>query len=368
MFKGHGGYIKAIGNDGSSIIDFSANINPLGYPAEVRKVIFEHFDEIKHYPDIDCSALRCGIARKIGHTEHEIMVGNGSTELFYLIPRTEKPARGVVFQPTFSEFAEALRCSGAGVIHSVLKAEEGFRFQYHVNLFEDDGVAMAFLCNPNNPTGQLVEKTVILDMVKRHPRITFVIDEAFIDFVDKPERYSIVHEASALQNLVVVRSLTKFYGFPGIRVGYLVTHRERVEKMMALKEPWTVNTLAQLAAQAALANVEFVSRTRAFVFEEQLFLFNGLTQISGLSPYQPTANYIFIKITGGKTTAPALRKQLLEYGIAIRDCSNFVGLNDSYFRVAVRTREENMRLIGALKEVFFNFTKVGFAHSPIENR
>ncbi|MEK6621081.1 MAG: threonine-phosphate decarboxylase CobD [Planctomycetota bacterium] len=350
MFKGHGGNIKAIRNDGSSIIDFSANINPLGYPAEVRKVLWENFDEIKHYPDIDCSALRSGIAQKVGHTEHEILVGNGSTELFYLIPRAIKPAKGVVFQPTFNEFAEALRCSGAGVIHCVLKAEEGFHFQYHSTLFEDDKVEMAFLCNPNNPTGQLVEKTVILDMVKRHPRITFVIDEAFIDFVDTPERYSVVHEASALQNLVVVRSLTKFYGFPGLRIGYLVTHGDRVEKMMAQKEPWTVNTLAQLAALAALADVEFVSRTRAFVFEEQSFLFNGLSQINGISPYQPTANYLFIKITGRNTTSPALRKQLLEYGIAIRDCSNFVGLDDTYFRVAVRTREENTRLIDALKD------------------
>ncbi len=353
MFKGHGGYLKAIGKDGSSIIDFSANINPLGYPAAVRTVLWEHFDEIKHYPDIDCSALRDSIAQKIGHAAHEIMVGNGSTELFYLIPRASKPAKGVVFQPTFNEFAEALRCSGAGVVNCVLKAEEGFRFQYHSNLFEDDKVEMAFLCNPNNPTGQLVEKTVILDMVKRHPRITFVIDEAFIDFVDKPERYSVVHEASVLQNLVVVRSLTKFYGFPGLRIGYLVTHRDRVEKMMAQKEPWTVNTLAQLAALAALADVEFVSRTRDFVFEEQAFLFNGLSQISGLSPYQPTANYIFIKITRGSTTAPALRKKLLDHGIAIRDCSNFVGLDDTYFRVAVRTREENMRLISALKDVVF---------------
>lgn len=352
MFKGHGGYRKHItGQEAGSIIDFSANINPLGYPGDVRKVLWENFDEIKHYPDIDCSALRSRIAQKIGHTDNEIIVGNGSTELFYLIPRVRKPAKGVVFQPTFNEFAEALKCSGAGVINCVLKEEDGFRFQYHNGLFDDEKVEMAFLCNPNNPTGQLVEKTVILDMIKRHPRMTFVIDEAFIDFVDKPEKYSVVHEASAMQNLIVVRSLTKFYGFPGLRIGYLVTHGDRVEKMMAQKEPWTVNTLAQLAALAAMEDVEFISRTRDFVFEERSFLFNELSHIHGFSPYQPTANYIFVKITTEKTTSPALRKQLLDYGIAIRDCSNFVGLDDTYFRVAVRTREENKKLIDALKDV-----------------
>lgn len=352
MFKGHGGDIKYLINRGNNgILDFSASINPLGYPEKVRKIIWENFDDILHYPDIDCSGLRKYIAQKIRYSDDEILVGNGSTELFYLIPRALKPSKGVVFQPTFSEFAEALKCSHTEVFHHVLKGKDSFRFEYDKDHFHDNETEMAFLCNPNNPTGQLVEKGVILDMARLHPNVTFVVDEAFMDFVDTPERYSTINEAGTMRNLIVVRSLTKFYGFPGLRVGYLVAHADLVKKMMEYKEPWSVNTFAQCAAMVAMEDEGFISRSREFMASERLFLFNELSNIQGLLPYKPTANYIFIKINRDGMTSPLLRKRLLEHGIAIRDCSNFIGLNNKFFRVAIRTRDENMRIIDALKNI-----------------
>lgn len=365
MFKGHGGNIKRIvhcippGTQGKNngIIDFSASINPLGYPKNVRKVVLENFDDIVHYPDIDCTDLRKCIAQKTGHADDEIIVGNGSTELFYLIPRTLKPAKGIVFQPTFSEFAEALKCSHADVVHHMLMEENSFCFHYHDGYFHDKKGEVAFLCNPNNPTGQLVERDVILDMVKQHSQVMFVIDEAFIDFVDEPEKYSVINEVDKVRNLIVVRSLTKFYGFPGLRIGYLVANRELVRKMMEYKEPWSVNTLAQCAAMAALEDKEFISRSREFMSQERLFLYNEISHIHGLSPYKPTVNYILVKIAMVDMTSALLQKQLLGHGIAIRDCSNFIGLGNKYFRVAVRTREENVKLIHALKSVAMQTTR-----------
>lgn len=349
MFKGHGGNITQSGNNG--ILDFSASINPLGYPAGVRQVIYENLDSILHYPDIDCTGLRRYISRHIGHSEDEIIAGNGSTELFYLIPRTVRPVKGVVFQPTFSEFAEALRCSHAEVAHMILKEEDYFSFKYDKDYFHDKAIEMVFLCNPNNPTGRLVDGSLLLNMARQYPHITFVIDEAFVDFIEEPERYSVIHEAGILPNLVVVRSLTKFYGFPGIRIGYLVAHRDFVKRMMEYKEPWSVNTLAQCAAMAALEDKEFVSKSKEFMIQERLFLWNELSGIQGILPYKPTANYILVKIGIHGMTSATLRQKLLECGIAIRDCSNFIGLHDKYFRVAVRTREENIRLITMLKNV-----------------
>jgi len=358
MFKGHGGHIKHNANySNNGILDFSASINPLGYPENVRKIIFEHFDDILHYPDIDCTSLRKYIGQKVGRAEDEIIVGNGSTELFYLIPRALKPSKGIVFQPTFSEFTEALKCSNAETVNNVLRSEEDFCFTYQETYFDDKKVKMVFLCNPNNPTGQLVEKAVILSMVKQHPDITFVIDEAFIDFVEGPEKYSVINESGTLRNLIVVRSLTKFYGFPGLRIGYLAAHADLIIKMMEYKEPWSVNALAQCAAMTALEDKEFISRSREFMFTERLYLFHELSDIQGLFPYKPTANYIFIKVNMSGVTSLLLRERLLEHGIAIRDCSNFIGLNDNYFRIAVRTREENMMLVSTLKTLL---TK----HSP----
>jgi len=354
MFKGHGGHIKHIINHGNNgILDFSASINPLGYPENVRKVILENFDDILHYPDIDCTSLRKYIGQKVGRPEDEIIVGNGSTELFYLIPRALKPAKGIIFQPTFSEFAEALKCSHAEVINSILKKADKFCFTYRKEYFDDKEIGMVFLCNPNNPTGQLVEKAVILSMVKQHPTITFVIDEAFIDFVEEPEKYSVIHEAGTLRNLIVVRSLTKFYGFPGLRIGYLAAHADLIIKMMEYKEPWSVNALAQCAAMTALEDEEFFSRSREFMFTERLYLFHELSGIQGLSPYKPTANYIFVRINTNDMPSSLLCEQLLEHGIAVRDCSNFIGLNDKHFRIAVRTRKENMMLVSTLKTLFF---------------
>ncbi|MEB2309289.1 MAG: threonine-phosphate decarboxylase CobD [Candidatus Brocadiaceae bacterium] len=352
MFKGHGGNIKPFLNPGnSSILDFSASINPLGYPEKVKKTVMDNFDDILHYPDIDCASLKKYLSRKIGHAEEEIIVGNGSTELFYLIPRALRPAKGIIFQPTFSEFAEALKCSCTEVINHVLKEKDGFGFRYCEDVFQDQKIGIVFLCNPNNPTGQLIQKDTIVKMAKQHPDIIFVVDEAFVDFLDSPEKYSVIDDVGAMGNLIVVRSLTKFYGFPGIRIGYLAAHADLIKKMVEYKEPWSVNALAQHAAMAAMEDDEFISRSREFMFRERLFLFHELSAIDGLLPYEPTANYIFVKIKQDTMTSLSLCKRLIEDGIAIRDCSNFLGLDNSYFRVAVRTRAENIRLIEALKKI-----------------
>jgi len=354
MFKGHGGYTRHLdSNKNNGILDFSANINPLGYPAGVRKKIIENFDEILHYPDIDCSGLRKYISKKIGLSENEILIGNGSTELFYLIPRALHPKKGIIFQPAFSEFAEAFRCSHTETIHHVLDKEEGFCFHYKERIFRENNVEMAFICNPNNPTGQVAEKDTLITMAKRHPDVIFVIDEAFIDFVDEPDKYGIAQEAASLQNIIIVRSLTKFYGFPGLRVGYLIAHADIIKKLTAYKEPWTVNIFAQFAVIEAMKDKTFVAESRKYVIQEQKYLYNELAGIKELLPFKPSANFIFVRINSDSLlTSTSLHQQLQNYGIIIRDCSNFTGLSNKYFRVAVRTHDENIQLVHALQKAF----------------
>ncbi|MBM4055962.1 MAG: threonine-phosphate decarboxylase [Planctomycetes bacterium] len=356
MFKGHGGYRKHNADKKNDILDFSANINPLGYPEGVRKAVFENFSDILHYPDIDCSGLKRYIAQKIGHSADEIVVGNGSTELFYLAPRALKPARGIIFQPSFSEFPEALKCSGAEVIQYALNTDD-FSFHYNTHYFDDETTGMLFLCNPNNPTGLLTEKDTLLSMIKQHPKVMFVIDEAFMDFVDETERYTLINEAGTLENLIVVRSLTKFYGFPGLRIGFLVTHSDVAERLVEYKEPWTVNTFAQYAAMVSMEDDEFIAASREFIKTERIYLHDELSKIQGLIPYKPAANFVFVKINKKGINSVLLREWMLKRGIAIRDCSNFAGLSDRYFRVAVRTREENGKLIDALRSVIMQETR-----------
>jgi threonine-phosphate decarboxylase len=172
-----------------------------------------------------------------------------------------------------------------------------------------------------------------------------------MDFVEDGEKYSVIKEAPLIDNLIVVRSLTKFYGFPGLRLGYLVANESNVNKLMQFKEPWTVNTFAQIAGQVAINDIEFAVNTRQYVSREKAFLYDGLADIKGIRPLQPSVNFILVRIHNAEITSSRIQDLLAKDNIIIRDCSNFIGLNDKYFRVAVKTREDNQKLLGALKLV-----------------
>ncbi|MBZ0110636.1 MAG: threonine-phosphate decarboxylase CobD, partial [Candidatus Scalindua rubra] len=345
MLSGHGGNVKQIcdkhGLNPDEIIDFSASINPLGYPAIVRKAVTEQFNDIRHYPDSHSSDLRKAIAEEINCNKSNIIIGNGSNELFYLIPRALKPEKGVLLQPTFAEFNDAFRNSNIDVIEIINDDRDFPVINPDISKLKSIKDGMVFLCNPNNPTGQLTRREDILELVNDNPNRTIVIDEAFMDFVEDDEKYSVIKDAPLMDNLIVVRSLTKFYGFPGLRLGYLVTNEPIVNKLMRYKEPWTVNTIAQVAGMAAINDKEFTAKTRQYVSVEKTFLYDGLTMINGIHPFKPTVNFILVRIEDDGITSSAIQNHLLKNNILIRNCSNFVGLDETYFRVAVKTREDN---------------------------
>ena len=364
MHSGHGGNIQEIcsryGLEPGGLLDFSANINPLGYPPALSKTLREGLPSILHYPDINCTMLRRAIAQKTRHKEEEILIGNGSTELMYLIPRAFRPQEGLVFEPTYSEYGRALRLAGANVEKRISTVDTSFRpdlksvsgrrgvLQYAPTGGQSQVV---FLCNPNNPTGDLIKKEEILALVEGLPQSLIVVDEAFMDFVDEPHKYTVLPEAGRVKNLIVLRSMTKFFGYPGLRLGYMVAHREVISQAEGHKEPWTVNALAQLAGEAALRDEDFIFRSREYVASEKSFLYGELSSLGGINPIPPTVNFITSKITLEGLTSAGLKEMLIRKGLLIRDCSNFPGLDDKYFRVAVRRREENLLLLQALGAV-----------------
>jgi threonine-phosphate decarboxylase len=360
MLSGHGGNVKQIcdksGLNPDEIIDFSASINPLGYPAIVRKTVTEQFNDVQHYPDSHSSDLRKTIAEKIPCNESNVIIGNGSNELFYLIPRALKPLKGVLLQPTFAEFNDAFCNSNIDVVEIINDDRDFPVINPDISKLKSIKDGMVFLCNPNNPTGQLTRREDILELVNDNPNRTIVIDEAFMDFVDDDEKYSVIKDAPLMENLIVVRSLTKFYGFPGLRLGYLVTNESIINRLMKYKEPWTVNTIAQVAGMAAIKDEEFAANTREYVSAEKNILYEGLTKITGIHPFQPTVNFILVRIEDDVITTSEIQNNLLQNNILIRNCSNFVGLNESYFRVAVKTRKDNQKLLSALKLVMEDVT------------
>ncbi len=354
MLNGHGGNINLVCNkhglNPHEIMDFSASINPLGCPEDVRRVILERFDDIRNYPDSECRDLRKIIADKLSCSESNIIIGNGSNELFYLLPRALKPEHGFLIQPTFSEFRDAL-CYADVKVTEIINEDMNFPvINRNISRLSDIAGGMVFLCNPNNPTGQLYMKEDILELVNGDSNRLIVIDEAFMDFVEDDGKYSVIKNAPLMDNLVVVRSLTKFYCFPGLRLGYLVANEYTVNCLLQFKEPWTVNTFAQIAGMVAIKDEGFAVRTRQYLSREKSFLYEGLSSIKGIIPFHPSANFIMVRIEDDKITASEISDHLTKDRIIIRNCSNFTGLNERYFRVAVRTRKDNQKLLSSLRE------------------
>ncbi|MBI2559951.1 MAG: aminotransferase class I/II-fold pyridoxal phosphate-dependent enzyme, partial [Planctomycetes bacterium] len=178
---------------------------------------------------------------------------------------------------------------------------------------------------------------------------TIVVDESFMNFVEEQESYSVLKDAGKIKNLVVICSLTKFFGMPGLRLGFLVAHEAIVDKINKFKEPWTVNAIAQLAGKAAMEDLDFIKRSRTFISAEKRFLYEQISGIEGLHPFYPSANFMLVRIDRPNLPVSHLYTQLIKSGLVIRDCSNFRGLNEQYFRIAVRTRDENLRLLNELK-------------------
>ncbi|MGR3221036.1 MAG: pyridoxal phosphate-dependent aminotransferase, partial [Candidatus Anammoxibacter sp.] len=307
MIDPHGGNITSIcstyGLKPEDILDFSANINPLGFPQGIEKAVTANINSILHYPDPNCSELRKLLAEKHSCDDSNIIIGNGSTELFYLIPRATSAKRGFLFQPTFTEFAKALKCAGIKVEDIACNESDSFRVDTgminidlpnygrehnrpNLNNSSDSFSDIIFLCTPNNPTGHVIKRDDILNLTKRLPDTLVVVDEAFMEFTLEPERFSVISCAPEIENLIVVRSLTKLYGIPGIRLGFLVAHRKTADKLLTHKEPWSVNSIAQFIGKVAINDNAFVIKSREYTTNERLFLYNELRKLNGIHVFK----------------------------------------------------------------------------------
>ena len=350
----HGGNIyrlaDALGVAEAKVIDFSASINPLGPPRSVLAAMRRQIGGISNYPDPDAKRLRLAIAEAKGIGPDSVVCGNGSTELIYLMTRALRPRTVLIPAPTFSEYERACRSAGVGrtIAHELRKREffdldpdTFIRAMAGENPFSKP-CDMAFICNPNNPTGRLVgrEDMKRIAAAAGAVKCVLIVDEAFIDFC---EGASVIDEVRGNPYLVVLRSLTKFYALSGLRVGYAVLPPAMVEKVAEAKEPWTVNSLAQIAGVAALGDREYASLALDTIWEGKKRLEEGFTRLG--IPFLPSeANFYLLHLEDAGAVADHLKRK----GILVRDCSDFAGLDQRYIRVAVKSRRDNARL---LKEI-----------------
>lgn len=352
--SGHGGTIyataRALGCAVGDLLDFSASINPRGPSPAVRRALEAALDHIPHYPDSDAAELRRAMARFHHLPEETVVPAGGSTPLIHLLPGIIEGGKGMVVCPAFNEYERALARHGWELQRHLLSADDNFRL--HVGRLSDDLARhrpdLLFFCTPANPSGLLYgpdEVRAVLDLCTRHG-VLLVLDEAFMDFCG--EENSAKAAVVASERGIVLRSLTKFYALAGLRLGCALAAPDLARRLRAAQVPWELNSLAQAAGVAALAEPAEDGATRRMIAEERIMLAEQLRRIPGIEPLPSAVNYLLLRLGGG-LTAPAVRERLLgRHRIMVRDCSNFYGLGDQFVRVAVRSREENQRLAAAL--------------------
>ena len=331
-------------------MDFSASINPLGFPNVGRCAIHLALKQIVHYPDPDCWKLRQELAQQCGVDPDMILVGNGSTELIHLLPRVFAIKSALIMGPTFAEYARALTDAGSSVQYVYARPEKRFRppleevvRQLSAERSRFDAV---FLCNPNNPTGQVMNRMALRELAEAVDRQQgwLIVDEAFIDYC---QTKSVVSLLSEHPRMVLLRSLTKFYAMPGLRIGYLVGASKVVERLKDRQPPWSVNSLAQEVSLAVLRDRAYATRSRTFMKSERSRFMSGLRSLSGLRIFPSVANFVLIELPAS-TCAGEVTDRLASEGMLVRDCSALSGLTTQMIRVAIRTAKENRRLIAAL--------------------
>lgn len=343
------------------ILDFSANVNPLGPPKNALAAIKKNFWQIPFYPDSNSRMLKTSISKHAGLNSNNIIVGNGSTELIWLFSWVfiKNGDEALMPSPTFGEYEIAVRRAGGRPKFVILDQND-----FHVkadNFIDQIGARtkVIFLCNPNNPTGKLIAKKELSNIVEAAEQkdALIFIDEDFMDFVDENKQVTLADNISVHKNTFVIRSFTKFFALAGIRVGYGIGCKEMIELLHHAKAPWSVNCLAQVAGVAALKNYRYINETKRLIARERLYMLKGLVQINGFKVFSTDANFVLINIKDTGLTAARLKEKLLEHGILIRDCSSFRGLDKYFIRIAIRTRRENEKLLKVMQSVLGRYSE-----------
>jgi len=346
----HGGdiYSDPVLKQNKELLDYSANINPLGIPAGVRSALKEAVTGCVHYPDPFCRELRNGLSEYYSIPADMIYCGNGAADVLFRLMTALRPKRTLVLAPTFADYEKAALTVGSKVDYFTLREEDEYDVTLAILKAITKRTQMVVLCNPNNPTGRLIGKELLLTILKHceELQIPLLVDECFMDFVQEEERYSLMDQLPDHPRLVILKAFTKIYAIPGVRLGFcLSSDAALMEKLYASGQDWNVSVLAQAAGMAALQETAYLAESRRQIAIEREYLISQLRLI-GVRVFEGAANYILIKSLHDYPW-PAKLKQ---HHILIRDCANYHGLSAGYYRLAVKTRKDNRRLIKIMKD------------------
>jgi len=337
------------------VLEFSGPINFLGPSPKAVEAVKQHAKLIKFYPDPNPVEFKAEVAKYVGHgvEEENIILGNGSIELIYAI--TEILSRGfnaVIPVPSFSEYEKAtLRVGGKPVF---VQLPENFALETDkIKKAVTGDTKIMCVCNPHSPSGTLYSKEEVLELADfcHKKNIIFSVDENYIEFADKGQETTLAGMVKEYENLFVVRSVTKFYGMAGIRLGYGIATPNLVKKLENVKVPWSINSLASCATLAALNDTDFIENSKRTISKEREQLSKILNEIECFHVYPSVTNFLLAKILNRKITSTKLKDLLAKERILIRDCCTFLGLDDSYFRITIRSAKDNLTLVQTIKRI-----------------
>jgi len=336
------------------VLDFSGPINFLGPAPKAVETVKQHAKLIRFYPDPNPVELRREIAEYVGHgvDAANIILGNGSIELIYMVTEPFPCGfKAVIPVPSFTEYEKAaLRVGGEPIF---VKLPDNFALDVEsVKKAVTEDTRIVSICNPHSPSGTLYSRETVLDLIEfcRKKNVIVSVDENYIEFAEKGQDNTIAGYVKKYENLFVIRSVTKFYGMPGIRFGYGIATESLIDTLQTVRQPWSINSLAGYATLAAFKDTEFIENTKRTIAKERVRFAEMLSEIGGLHVFPSVTNFLLVKILIKKITATILKEKLAKERILIRDCSTFMGLDDRYFRVTVRSFEENLALVEALKK------------------
>lgn len=357
MITGHGGNINQLADKLQcpvhEIVDMSCNLNPLGTPFFIIKIISNRLDTIHHLPEPDAISIRQGFARHHDINPDKVIAGNGTTWFIFTLPHALELKNAVIAGPTYADYKDA--CYMHNIPWKFVLADVTHQFVPDLDAISQlaKTADAVFICNPNNPTGTLLSKEQIESLATAHEDTLFIIDESYLPFVDQAKEISLVSE-NKYQNVLVLSSMSKIFAIPGLRTGFISGPEPVILKLMKFYQPWSVNALAQAVICDIFEQSEkidpFYQETRAFVQRERQSFLTTMALVKGIELFDSTTCFILAKLTN-RLTSDQLCEATGGYKILIRDCANFDGLSDKYIRFSLKNTFENKRLARVIQTV-----------------
>lgn len=357
MIQGHGGNIYELAKElrcsPGDIHDMSSNVNPLGPPPNLPAYLRDHIDVINALPEVDASGIVSDFSRRYDLDPAAVIAANGTTQFIYTLPPALGITKACILAPTYADYADA--CAMHSVDHHLITVEEADGFQPNIDTISKNAndVDIVFICNPNNPTGVLIESDRLIHLLGKNPRTVFVIDESYLPFCDDADKHTMIRFCEKYTNLIVLNSMSKIFRVPGLRIGFLISSEKIIQQLTRYALPWNVNSLAQKAVSYLMTRTaeidDFIAETRQFLNAEKQFFGDALKNSDLIQLYPSETSFLLARLH--RHTSESMWRKLADHRILIRDCSNFNGLSNRYIRISLKTEPVNRMLIEKLKEM-----------------